>query len=709
MNPKEYIENIRKRQLSSDKEFVLDSLTGAIDRLQKAFPRYESFLMEFVQNADDAKSTSLRIEIKGDVIRIYNDGKPFSEEDVKSICKVGRSSKTPRDYIGYLGVGFKSVFLISNCPEIHSGAYHFKFDKNAWDDPEHTPWQVIPIWIDEYNTEELKKETWFILPLKTPELIEKIKEEIKPEHMNNRMLLFLRNIEKITIVDYDESVERRLVKSLLSKTSDYEIYQIREHVNEELVSKDRWLIFRRVCSVPLQVKEDYVTKEWERDGVGQREVLVAFRLDEEDNLTEEEKGTAHIGVFSFLPLKDIPSGLNFLIQADFLTGPGRGELARECLWNNWLAEEIYKLIIEVCIPVFIANEKWRMNFVNILYSSWGGHPLFENNIKAPLRKYLETEPCLISSDGSIIRPSEAVKISDSDIMELLTESDLRKLYPNKKVVHPDCQVPWEIETQMDVEPRFNANAGPSDKMEELLNIKLQEKDVEFFIKFYHKYLLFYKNYSSSTISKLKSYCIILTEDFELTNANSAYIKPKDLTIPEKLRGTFKFVHQEIASDSEILEMLKILGVNELTSEHIQDLLKVAEIYETSTKWNELPEAQKIEKIKSYFELWKKRQIDIRDLSFLTLKTKSEKWFKPEEIILSEEYHPDHQIEKLIKKGLLDLPVELLSDIFIQDISCDEIPDLREFFKKLGVDKKLQERKFRRDIAVSYTHLTLPTN
>jgi len=47
--------------------------------------------------------------------------------------------------------------------------------------------------------------------------------------------------------------------------------------------------------------------------------------------------------------------------------------------------------------------------------------------------------------------------------------------------------------------------------------------------------------------------------------------------------------------------------------------------------------------------------------------------------------------------LLDLPVELLSDIFIQDISCDEIPDLREFFKKLGVDKKLQERKFRRDI------------
>jgi hypothetical protein len=59
---KEFIEDIRNRQLNSDKEFILDSLTGAIDRLQKAFPRYGSFLMEFVQNADDAGSQSIRIE-----------------------------------------------------------------------------------------------------------------------------------------------------------------------------------------------------------------------------------------------------------------------------------------------------------------------------------------------------------------------------------------------------------------------------------------------------------------------------------------------------------------------------------------------------------------------------------------------------------------------------------------------------------------------
>jgi hypothetical protein len=135
MTPKEYIENIKSKLIKSDREFILDSLAGAIDRLQKAFPRYGSFLMEFIQNADDAKSKSLKIEILNNAIRISNDGNPFSEKDVKSICKVGRSSKTPKDYIGYLGVGFKAVFLISECPEIYSGDFRFKFDKNAWDDP----------------------------------------------------------------------------------------------------------------------------------------------------------------------------------------------------------------------------------------------------------------------------------------------------------------------------------------------------------------------------------------------------------------------------------------------------------------------------------------------------------------------------------------------------------------------------------------------
>jgi len=697
MNARDHIEDIKNRYLNSDREFVLPSLNRSIDRIEKAFPRYGSFLMEFIQNADDVNSSSLLIEIENKLVKIFNVGRVFSKDDVNSICRVGMSTKTPKDYIGYLGVGFKSVFLISDSPEIYSGEYIFKFDKNAWTDPGKVPWQVMPLWIDQSISLPTPYKTLFKIPVADENVIQKLQEETTPEYISNRMLLFLRNLKSIEIKDRLSGVIRSIKKFLYKQTEDYEVHLIQEYLNGELKSQEYWLVFRSICEVPPEVKEDKTTKDWERDQVDKREVVVAFRSDENENLIIEEKGTAHIGVFSFLPLKEVPSGLNFLIQADFLTTPGRSELARECLWNEWLAKEIYKLIIEKCVPAFIKNEKWRLSFVEILYSPWGGHPLFENNIKAPLREYLEREPCLISSDGSVIRPNEAVRISDSDIMDIITESDLKRLYPNKKILHPNCRVPWEIERHIDVEPRFNASSGLSDKMQELLNIKSQERDINFFVNFYRKYLLPYKNSSPSTLSKLKAHVIILTENYNLTNAYSVYIKPKELTIPELLKESFKIVHMDIASDNEILKMLKILGVEELTEEHIQNLLKTKEISDIARKWETLSNGEKLEKVKLWKELWKKAQISTRDLGFLTLKTKSGKWLKPEEIIFSEEYHPEHQIEGLIKKGLLDLPVELLSNVFIQYISAEEISEWLRFFKELGVDKKLQDRNFKKDI------------
>jgi len=454
LKPREYIENIKDRQINSDREFVLDSLTGAIDRLQKAFPRYGSFLMEFVQNADDAKSQSLKIELLQNAVRISNNGLPFSKQDVKSICKVGRSSKTLQKYIGYLGVGFKAVFLISNNPEIYSGGYQFKFDKNAWEDSEHVPWQIMPIWIDSPSIDPSEYKTVFILPLKAPNLTEKIRAEVTPDHLNNRILLFLRNIKQVELSDTGQDFNRKIVQKKLSKTSDYEIHQIQEYENDEMKSQDRWVVFRSICEVPPEVREDYVTKEWERENVKDREILVAFRLNKDNNLVKEEKGTAHVGVFSFLPLKEIPSGLNFLMQADFLTAPGRGELARECPWNNWLADEIYNLIVNNCIPSFLGHDAWKMNFSDILYSSEGGHELFEEHIKKPLNKYLEVNAILIDKDGALSAVEELI-IMQKEIRELLSDSDLKFVYPDKKILHDRCKP----NSNMEIRARLGLSYG----------------------------------------------------------------------------------------------------------------------------------------------------------------------------------------------------------------------------------------------------------
>ena len=705
--PREYIEDIKNRQIKSDKEFVLDSLTGAIDRLQKAFPRYGSFLMEFVQNADDAKSQSLKIEILENTIRIFNDGLSFSEEDVKSICKVGRSSKTPKDYIGYLGVGFKSAFLISECPEIYSGGFRFKFDKEVWDEPLHTPWQVMPLWIETPSIEfSGKYKTAFNLSLKELKLLEKLKEEVKPDHLSDRILLFLRNVKKIEIIDHTQNLKREIIKSRYSKTSEYEIYQIQEYENDILENQDHWLIFRSIGTVPEDVKEDFVTKEWDRENIEKREVLAAFKLDKENNLIKEEKGTAHIGVFSFLPLKEVLSGLNFLMQADFLTTPGRGELARESLWNNWLADEIYNLIVEKCIPTFLSHGTWKLNFTEILYSSEGGHELFEQHIKRPIRQYMENEAVLIAEDGSAIKQEDAVSIT-AKVRELLSENDLHVLYRGKKAIRPDCSAPWGIKTRMDEEPSFNASSGISNKMQELLNLKSKEKNIEFFKRFYREYLLDYKNSSSSTKSRLRSQDVFLTEDWNLTNTHSLYIKPKDLTIPQEIKENFKIVHPDLIAEPDILDFLKILGISELTEERIRDILEppVRAVLEISKTWNGLSEEERIRKTKVCKELYERNEADADDLEFLTLKSKGGEWLKHGDLVFSNEYGQDHRIEELTEKGLLKsedlqrLNIKFLSHEYIAEDDRD-IKSWRDFFKNLGLEQNLERKKLVERIGIN---------
>jgi len=719
MTPREYIENIKSRQINSDKEFILDSLTGAIDRLQKAFPRYGSFLMEFVQNADDAKSKSLAIYIEEDRIRISNDGEPFSEEDVKSICKVGRSSKTPKDYIGYLGVGFKAVFLISESPEIYSGGFRFKFDKNAWDEPSHIPWQVIPLWIDTPKVELPNNyTTTFNIPLKDIKLIEKIKEEIKPEHLSDRILLFLRNVKEIEIIDSSRNYKRKITKSEFSKTSDYEVYQIQEYENEVLKDQDKWLIFRSSCLVPKEVKEDHVTKDWERENVDKREVLVSFKLGDEDNLVIERKGTAHIGVFSFLPLKEILSGLNFLIQADFLTTPGRGELARECLWNNWLAKEIYKLIIDKCIPTFLKHERWKMNFTEVLYSLEGGHELFEYHIKKPLREHLEKTAVLIAEDGSQAKADELIKV-EKEVRELITDEDLQFLYPSKKIIHNDCKRSFYL--KIENLPQDIYSFISSSKGEELIKRKAELKDTEWFKKLFsmlvdkytHSY--FYSHYSRYNVehdnfwNTMRDFYkpIVLTEDYSLAKINECYTNPERLKIPGSIKNKFKIVHPELTNDEKFKEFIKKLNeeryyyfppetkvIKELTEDDIKKVLKEQETVElTPEKWEHLSESEKIEKIKHLKKLWSTtKYLSLEDYNFLTLKTKTGEWLKPENLVFSKEYKPDHSIEILVEKGLLDVSLQFVSPEFIENDSDDEIRKWQSFFEKLGVDKILKSEK-----------------
>jgi hypothetical protein len=71
---------------------------------------------------------SLRVVVRSDAISMTWNERGMSASDVEALCDLGRSTKGGRDAIGRKGVGFKSVFAVSDNPQVLSNGFSFAFD-----------------------------------------------------------------------------------------------------------------------------------------------------------------------------------------------------------------------------------------------------------------------------------------------------------------------------------------------------------------------------------------------------------------------------------------------------------------------------------------------------------------------------------------------------------------------------------------------------
>ena len=87
------------------------------------------FVYELLQNAEDAEASEVAFSLSDDALTVTHNGKRlFTRTDIISITTAGRSAKTELNAIGKFGVGFKSVFAVTDAPEIHSGNFHFRIE-----------------------------------------------------------------------------------------------------------------------------------------------------------------------------------------------------------------------------------------------------------------------------------------------------------------------------------------------------------------------------------------------------------------------------------------------------------------------------------------------------------------------------------------------------------------------------------------------------
>ena len=362
-------------------------------------------LFELLQNAEDALRRrrsdgprSVTFEIGEDSLRVRHYGEPFNEDDVRSICGIGESTKLEdKTAIGRFGIGFKSVYAWTDRPEIHSAGEHF----------------AIETWVHPILTAEIDSapdETVIVIPFKD-EMADSRGEIVKAlQSDSGSALLFLREIGEIAwSADGESSGHYQREQKPLD--DDVHLVTIVGQAGSTDVESS-WLVF----SEPV-----------EHEGVPVGHVEIAFSY-----VAESGDAPARIEPVSSSPLSAyfptaLETHLGFLMQGPYRTTPARDNVPLSDEWNQalltqtakmlkptliWLRDHGYLTVDAlVCMPIGSPRESTRF------------YPLFQT-----MKEALSGDAFLPAFPDGHVRPEQGLLGGTEALRKLLSTDQLKALF-----------------------------------------------------------------------------------------------------------------------------------------------------------------------------------------------------------------------------------------------------------------------------------------
>jgi len=348
---KELIEDIRQKLIGENldmnkatKEALLvnnQMLNRALKQLAEHINAKEfHFIMELLQNAEDndysTKSPVIKFILKDDRLIVQNNEVGFYEQNIRAICDVGASTKKKSEgYIGEKGIGFKSVFKISDNPQIYSNGYSFCFRKSGNGQKVQLGY-VLPEWIQETPEDIDPKLTNIVLPFKRKKY-QSFKKQL--DGISPNLLMFLNKIKRIHI-EIEEDGSERIFSKKSTKAGYVEIKEEKRNLwydTKEVISANHFYMVKHNIKVPKKYAIDV------RKDIKNTDVIFGFPVNKKSNgyiIPYEDENL--YDVYSFLPIDDFD--FRYIIQADFILTTNRENIDEENPWNLWMKEEITKAL-----------------------------------------------------------------------------------------------------------------------------------------------------------------------------------------------------------------------------------------------------------------------------------------------------------------------------------------------------------------------------
>lgn len=328
--------------IKNRKEFVDAQIKNGFDLTTVLVGLYSDashFVYEILQNAEDAKATEITFDLQKDKLIIIHNGTHFSDTDIDAITGISNiqnDKKKDLEKIGKFGIGFKSVYAVTESPRIQSGIYDFQIINF-----------VLP---DKFSDKNNYTDTTITLNFKHKKLsnyeIFKL-IELKFETFEYYNLLFLTNLKNITLKWNDKKIIFNKNEKPI-KGSDLAFNSI-VSVNKE---KHKYLTF----------KTNVVSKEFSKLK-NKPNIAIAFKQETIDGTLKIVKSDTS-NLFAFFET-GYETFLNYLIQAPFSTTPARDNIDFKLPVNIELLEELGQLMKNVLIH-FRENKLISLDFLNQL-------------------------------------------------------------------------------------------------------------------------------------------------------------------------------------------------------------------------------------------------------------------------------------------------------------------------------------------------------
>ena len=381
---------------------------------------------ELIQNADDVKdnngnpgASKIIFDVCDDALYVYNDG-VFRDIDFERMEKVSWGNKREEEgTTGAFGLGFISVYQVTDSPEIFSSGRHWQFVPNGQEDERiretlietketkfRLPWA--------FEESEIRKELG-ILPISKEALSD---YTVQINHAIESAALFLKQVTSLELRRNGKQIRR--------------IETCRED-NKLLLADGSQTIIWRIFEGRFDSSASEMRRKYGGIIENKRQSLIKIAVPDEPNVNGL--------LYAFLP-SETTTGLPFHINADFYPSPDR----KRIIFGDGFKAEWNSLAIK-CAADTLAN-----NFPEVLgiFSSQDFWEFADQIKKSSIKENLTIEfsqfwellkpeikihKTVLTSSNQLVMPSDAVFL---DTKELVAAD---KIFESLgiKTVHPDLR------------------------------------------------------------------------------------------------------------------------------------------------------------------------------------------------------------------------------------------------------------------------------